>query len=253
MELIKVKSIKKIDKGKVRNLSVIKNHTFLTVNGICTHNCDGASDQFYKALRGTIEKYAKGTRFIATANYINKIPEAILSRFEVYDFDPINKEEEEEIKVQWKERISKILTALSITHDEKNLELFTKKYFPDMRSALNTIQRWNINGMSDLTEKKINEVIWDHEELFELIFTKPDPIKNYQFIVGQYSSRTDEAMSALGNDFIKWIQEKKPQSIGLIPGILITVAKYQAERNLVIDPSVGLLALVFTLQQITNK
>lgn len=214
---------------------------------------DGASEQFYKALRGTIEKYAKGTRFIATCNYINKIPDAIKSRFEVYDFDPINKEEDVEIQEQWKARISKILTALSIEHSEKNLELFTKKYFPDMRSALNTLQRWNIDGVTDLTEQKINEVLWDHEEIFELIFSKPDPIKNYQYIVGQYSSRTDEAMSAIGSDFIRWIQEKKPQSISLIPAIIITVAKYQAERNHVIDPAVSLLALIFTLQQMTNK
>jgi DNA polymerase III delta prime subunit len=214
---------------------------------------DGASEQFYKALRGTIEKYAKGTRFIATCNYLNKIPEAIRSRFELYDFDPINKQEEDEIQQQWKERISKILSAIGITHDGKNLDLFTKKYFPDMRSALNTIQRWNIDGVTNLTESKINEVLWDHEELFELVFSKIDPVKNYQYIVGQYSSRTDEGMASLGSDFIKWIQEKKPQSINLVPGIIITVAKYQAERNLVIDPVLSLLALIFTLQQMTNK
>jgi len=214
---------------------------------------DGASEQFYKALRGTIEKYAKGTRFIATCNYLNKIPDAIRSRFELYDFDPLNKEEEMEIQQQWKDRISKILGALGINHDDKNLDLFTKKYFPDMRSALNTIQRWNIDGVTDLTESKINEVLWDHEEVFNLIFTSPEPVKNYQYIVGQYSSRTDEVMSALSSDFIKWIQEKNPQKSNLIPGIIITVAKYQAERNMVIDPIVSLLALIFTLQQMVNK
>jgi DNA polymerase III delta prime subunit len=214
---------------------------------------DGASDQFYKALRGTIEKYAKGTRFVATCNYLNKIPDAIRSRFEVYDFDPINKQEELEIQQQWKDRISKILSALSINHDDKTLDLFTKRYFPDMRSALNTIQRWNIDGVTDLTESKINEVLWDHEEIFELIFSKPDPVKNYQYVVGQYSSKTNEVMSSLSSDFIKWIQEKRPQNSNLIPGIIITVAKYQAERNLVIDPVVSLLALIFTIQQMANK
>lgn len=214
---------------------------------------DGASEQFYKALRGTIEKYARGTRFVATCNYLNKIPEAIRSRFELYDFDPLNQTEEEEIKTQWKERVGKILSAIGIEHEEKNLEIFTKKYFPDMRSALNTIQRWSIDGVTDLTESKINEVLWDDEELFELVFSKCDPIKNYQFIVGQYSSKIDDAMSSLGTEFIKWIQEKKPQSVGLVPVIIISVAKYQSERNLVIDPVLSLLALVYTLQQLTNK
>lgn len=214
---------------------------------------DGASEQFYKALRGTIEKFAKGTRFIATCNYLNKIPDAIKSRFEVYDFDPVTKEEEQEIKKQWKQRISKILDLMEITHDDRNLELFTKKYFPDMRSALNTIQRWSIDGVSDLTESRINETLWDHEEIFDMIFSKQDPVKNYQLIVGQYSSKVDDVMNSLSSDFIKWIKEKKPEYVGLIPGVIITVAKYQAERNLVIDPVVSLLALIFTLQGMSNK
>jgi DNA polymerase III delta prime subunit len=225
----------------------------MTTKIVVLDEFDGASEQFYKALRGTIEKFAKGTRFIATCNYLNKIPDAIKSRFEVYDFDPISKEEEGEIKSQWKERISKILGLMEISHDEKNLELFTKKYFPDMRSALNTIQRWNIDGVADLTEKRINETLWDHEEIFEMIFSKSDPIKNYQLIVGQYSSKVDEVMNSLSFDFVKWIKEKKPESVSLVPGIIITVAKYQSERNLVIDPVVSLLALIFTVNQMCNR
>lgn len=214
---------------------------------------DGASEQFYKALRGTIEKYAKGTRFVATCNYINKIPDAIKSRFETYEFDPISKEEELEIKEQWKERVGRILNAISIEHSEETLGVFTKKYFPDMRSALNTIQRWSIDGVKKLSKEKINEVFWDYEEIFNLIFTEPSPIKNYQLIVGQYSGKTDEVMAALGSDFIRWIQEKKSEKASMVPGVIITVAKYQAERNQVIDPVVSLLALIFTLQQMANK
>ena len=214
---------------------------------------DGASEQFYKALRGTIEKYAKGTRFVGTCNYINKIPDAIKSRFETYEFDPISKEEELEIKEQWKERVGRILNAISIEHSEETLGVFTKKYFPDMRSALNTIQRWSIDGVKKLSKEKINEVFWDYEEIFNLIFTEPSPIKNYQLIVGQYSGKTDEVMAALGSDFIRWIQEKKSEKASMVPGVIITVAKYQAERNQVIDPVVSLLALIFTLQQMANK
>jgi DNA polymerase III delta prime subunit len=214
---------------------------------------DGGSEQFYKALRGTIEKFAKGTRFVATCNYLNKIPDAIKSRFELYDFDPMDKKEESDIQSQWKERIGKILKALSIEHTEKNLDLFTKKYFPDMRSALNTMQRWQIENVKDLTENRINETLWDHEEIFNLICSKPDPISNYQLIVGQYSSRVDEVMNSLSKDFIEWISEKKPEKTNLIPSVLISVAKYQSERNLVIDPVVSLSALIFTLQQLFNK
>lgn len=225
-----------------------ENHTKIVV----LDEFDGASEQFYKALRGTIEKYAKGTRFVATCNYLNKIPEAIRSRFELYDFDPIDKNEESDIQTQWKERVSKILGALGINHSDENLELFTKKYFPDMRSALNTIQRWNIDGVTDLTEQKIKEVLWNHEEIFDLIFSKQDPGKNYSFIVGQYSNKVDEVMDCLSKEFIDWIKEKKPEKNNLIPRIIIEVAKYQSMRNTVIDPVTCLLALIFSIQEMTK-
>lgn len=214
---------------------------------------DGASDQFYKALRGTIEKYAKTTRFVATCNYLSKIPDAIKSRFEVYDFDPVSKEEENEIQSQWQERISKILNLMEITHNVRTLKLFTKKYFPDMRSALNTIQRWNIDGVTDLTEQKINEALFDHEDLFNLIISAADPVKNYQYIVGHYSGKVDEAMSSLDSEFINWLTEKHPSKLSMIPNIIILGARHQAERSQVIDPITSLLALVFNLQALINK
>jgi len=75
-----IKSIKKIGKGKVRNLTVNKNHTFLTANGIVTHNCDLASNKilclqsilegkgvFLKKI-GQFVKPAAGFNIFATAN-----------------------------------------------------------------------------------------------------------------------------------------------------------------------------------------
>jgi hypothetical protein len=122
-----------------------------------------------------------------------------------------------------------------------------------MRSALNCIQRWDIEGVSELSESKINEEFFVNEEIFEIIFSNPDPVKNYQLIVGQYSSKVDEVLNSLSSDFIKWISEKKPEKQSIIPVVIITVAKYQSERNLVIDSVVSLLACIFTLQQLANK
>jgi replication factor C small subunit len=82
---------------------------------------DGASDQFYKALRGTIEKFAGNTRFIATCNYINKVPDAIQSRFELVDFNPVSSEEEDLLKDEWNRRIKLILGKLSIQIDDDSL------------------------------------------------------------------------------------------------------------------------------------
>jgi replication factor C small subunit len=83
---------------------------------------DGASDQFYKALRGTIEKFATNTRFVATCNYINKVPDAIQSRFEVIDFNPVTTEEDDALKAEWRKRVNLILGKLNIAIDDESIQ-----------------------------------------------------------------------------------------------------------------------------------
>lgn len=214
---------------------------------------DGASDQFYKALRGTIEKFAKNTRFIATCNWLNKIPEAIQSRFEVFVFDPIDKEEEDDIKNQWKSRIGLILSKLEIQISESSLDNFAKKYFPDMRSALNTIQRWDIQGLKNIDDKNISDAAWNFEELYSMLVNENDSVKNYQTIVGQYSASVDDVMGALGGEFIQWVIEKHPGLSSIIPGTIILVAQHQAQKNQVIDPVVSLLSLFFSIQKLIQQ
>lgn len=213
---------------------------------------DGASDQFYKALRGTIEKFASNTRFIATCNWINKVPEAIQSRFEVINFDPVNQEEEDQLKTEWKDRIRLILGKLGISIDDQSLTEFEKEYFPDLRSSLNRIQSWVIEGTKSIDISRIKDSAWSYEELYNLIFDSKDPAKNYQIIVGQYSSKVDDVMTALGEEFINWVIKNKASYAKIIPAVAVLVAQHQAQRQVVIDPVVSLLSLVFSIQKLVD-
>ena len=213
---------------------------------------DGASDQFYKALRGTIEKFASNTRFIATCNYINKVPDAIQSRFEVIDFNPVSSEEEAALKTEWNRRITLILNKVGISIEENSLEEFQKNYYPDFRSALNKIQAWMIEGVKVVDSAKINELGWSYETLYNLILTSKDPVTNYQNIVGEYQGKVDEVMSALGGEFIDWIIKNRPELKKIIPGVIVLVADHQAQRIQVIDPMVSLLSLVFQIQKLVD-
>lgn len=214
---------------------------------------DGASDQFYKALRGTIEKFAGNTRFVATCNWINKVPEAIQSRFEVINFDPVSSDEETEIKNEWKGRIKLILGKLNISIDEPSLEEFAKQYYPDLRSSLNKIQTWMIEGTDKIDISRIRESGWNYEDLYNHIFNVNDPIENYKLIVGEYSGKVDDVMGALGEEFIKWISKNKSGHVKCIPAIIVLVAQHQAQRVQVIDPVVSLLSLIFQIQKNINS
>ena len=213
---------------------------------------DGASDQFYKALRGTIEKFAGNTRFVATCNWINKVPEAIQSRFEVINFDPSNPEEEEMIKDEWRSRVNLILGKLGITIDQESLVAFEREYFPDFRSALNRIQSWTIEGITKIDLSKVKEANWSYEDLYKMIIESKDPVKNYQTIVGQYSTKVDDVMTSLGEEFINWIVKNHPDKTKIIPAVVVLVASHQAQRIAVIDPVVSLLSLFYQIQKLID-
>lgn len=213
---------------------------------------DGASDQFYKALRGTIEKFAGNTRFVATCNWINKVPEAIQSRFEVINFDPSNTDEEEMIKDEWKSRVNLILGKLGISIDQESLVAFEKEYFPDFRSALNRIQSWTIEGITKIDLSKVKEANWSYEDLYKMIVESKDPVKNYQIIAGQYSTKVDDVMTSLGEEFINWIIKNHPEKTKIIPAVVVLVASHQAQRIAVIDPVVSLLSLFYQIQKLID-
>jgi replication factor C small subunit len=213
---------------------------------------DGATEEFFKALRAVMEKYANVARFIASCNYLQKIPEPIQSRFNCISYDPINAEEETYLIEEYKKRIARILTAAKITYTDEILDKFVRNDFPDMRSLMNKLQSFYLQGVKELNAKNFN-INFDFVDLFELCLKKNDkPYENYKFIISEYSSKIDDAMSALGGDFIEYIKTNAPSKMDKIPLVLIAVAEHQAQRTMVIDPLITLLSCVFKIQMILN-
>ena len=212
---------------------------------------DGVSDQFFKALRATMEQFASNSRFIATCNYVNKIPDPILSRFEVINFD-FDKAEENELTKKYIRRVYDICGKEGMTIEKPALVEFVKRNFPDLRTTLNKLQGYKTQGTQNITlddVKKFNSV---YKDMFDLIFNQMDPVVNYKYIVGEYSNRVDDVLQTLGQEFIEYIQTEKPQNARHIPQIAICVAEHQAQRTLVIDPVITLLACVYKIQTIVN-
>ena len=213
---------------------------------------DGVSDQFFKALRGTIEKFAEQARFIGTCNYFNKIPDTMHSRFTLINFDFLDKEEEDYVFSEQVRRADTILTKLNITHAPEAVEELVKRCLPDMRKLFNKIQTLQISGVKELTRDAIMKTEWSFEDIFKICATAPDPYKNYIFMINQYGSRVDDVLGALGNEFPKWLEEKYPAKTHALPGIIVEIAQHQAQRVHVIDPAVTMLSCCFRIQQILN-
>lgn len=123
--------------------------------------CDGLSKNAWNSLRSTIEQpnynINFGTRFIFTANYINKIPQPIISRLVTFQLQYIPKE------VMFKRSID-ILKNENIQYNEDIVNRIIDLYYPDMRSVIKTLQTNCQNGV--LTSYNIKNV---NNEIIEVI------------------------------------------------------------------------------------
>jgi replication factor C small subunit len=213
---------------------------------------DGVSDQFFKALRATMEQFASNSRFIATCNYINKLPDPILSRFEVINFD-FDKEEETELTKKYIKRVYEICKKEGMAIEKPALVEFVRRNFPDLRSTLNKLQGYKTQGNTNITVEDVKKFNSVYKDVFELVFNETDPAKNYQLLVSNYANKVDDVLQTLGEEFIEYIQQEKSTYIKFIPQIIVTVAKHQAQRVHVIDPVITMLSCVYEIQSIINS
>ncbi len=214
---------------------------------------DGASDQFYKALRATIEKFAATARFIGTCNYINKVPEPVQSRFTCINFDFLSKEEEKEVMVEFIKRSWSIFKSCGIEIEKDAIVEFVKRNFPDMRSIVNKIQTFVIQGVKKIEANDVKKLNYSFRDIFEMICKSSDPQENYKFLMTNYSSKVDDVLFALGNELPDYLRDNQPTKVAKIPQILIKVAHYQSQRVHVIDPAISMLAAVYECQIILNQ
>jgi DNA polymerase III delta prime subunit len=232
-------------------ISVLDGNESLKV--VILDEIDGVSEQFFKALRGTIEKFAEQARFIGTCNYFNKIPETMHSRFTLVNFDFLDQAEEEFVYQEQVKRAGIVLGKIGISFSQEAVEELVKRCLPDMRKLFNKIQTMQISGIKELTRESILKAEWSFEDIFKICSGAPDPYNNYVFMINQYNSRVDDVLGALGNEFPKWLEQNHPSKLAALPAIIVEVASHQAQRVHVIDPAVTMLSCVFKIQTLLSK
>ncbi len=110
---------------------------------------DALTSDAQQALRRTMEKYTKTTRFILSCNYSSKLIEPIQSRCVVFRFRPLSSE-----KV--KEKLNEIIEKEKLKVEEKALNAIVYVAEGDVRKAINVLQ-----SAASLEEKISEEVIFN--------------------------------------------------------------------------------------------
>ena len=231
-------------------LSVVDGERKLKV--VILDEFDGVSDQYMKALRGTIEQFEKTARFVATCNYINKIPDNIQSRFECFNFD-FSEDEEKEIEKKYFKRVYDIIKTEGMDVEKEALIELVRRKFPDLRSIINVLQGYHAEGKTKISLEDVKKFHGVFKDLYNHIFETADEVKNYQFLVSNYSSKVDDVIQSLGTDFIEYIQLEKPHLMRKVGEICYEVNKHSYELRFVIDPVICMLSLVYRLQMIVRS
>ena len=213
---------------------------------------DGMSQQAYAALRATMEICSVNTRFIGTCNYIEKIPDPIQSRFLMIDFN-FTSEEINEVKKGQLLRVVEICRKEGLNITKEAVAKLVLTYYPDFRSIVKKLQRFSLEGKTNVGVDDIKDSASEYAELYDMIITQDNPVENYKFVMKNYSNCVDEAIAALGYPFVEYILKSKPNIMDKIPVITILNAKYQQNLKNCIDPVVVLLANIFELQTEIQK
>jgi hypothetical protein len=188
-------------------------------------------------------------KVVATTNFIEQIPENVLSRFNpTINFNSISDEEEIEMKEKFSKRINGYCTQmLKMSFDSQpTFELFIDRVYPDFRSALGQLQTLHIKKITKIERKHLDSAVFEFEELYKQICDPKNntPEKVHQILMGQYSAKALEVLKALDSPFITFLENNEPSLLQLIPYFIIDNAQYQ-DFSKRIDSALAMKACVF--------
>jgi len=124
-----------IDTVRDKIVEFASSNSFAPLKIIVLDEYDYVTPQAQAALRNIMETYSSKTRFILTANYLERIIEPIKSRCQMFNIEPPSKPAIAEYVVD-------ILTKNDITYDIKDVVDVIKSYYPDIRKIINILQQF---------------------------------------------------------------------------------------------------------------
>jgi DNA polymerase III delta prime subunit len=146
---------------------------------------DYMSPAAFAALRSMIEQYFKNARYICTCNYIYKVPDAIQSRFSLFEFHkPTNAE--------LNDRLRLICAFEKIQFKDEELLRICDYAKGDIRTAINVLQKISSNEervvkIQDITEiENLSKEIYDrliNREWLKLRYEIPQKHPDYEKIM----------------------------------------------------------------------
>jgi DNA polymerase III delta prime subunit len=218
---------------------------------------NGVSDAFQEGLKGFMDKFGGVVKFCGTTNFIHKIQDAIISRFDGgISFDFQTAEEREYYLEKYTARIKKLIAGLRIEIEDDVLEKLIQNKFPDMRTMLGFLQRVFYADIKVIDSALVDKYEFEFIELYKIILSGDlsTPEKTYELLQGDYSSRPEDVLVGLDKPFINYIVKSEQKFIPLIPFIISNVGDWTYKLSVGgKDQSLFMRACAFDLIVLVNK
>jgi len=199
----------------------------------------GTTGEAQRILRNVMEEYAATTRFILTANYINKIIEPIQSRCLLFNIIP---------KLdQTVLRCYHILKKENVKIDsEKDLVNYVKNNFPDIRRIINDLQKFSITGTLQI---KNNDYAKNFaNSIFDSLVSKKSVIEIRKNVINEEKNFASDYQVLLKEIFdIVYTSNLKED---IKRAMMLEIGEHMYRDNLVMDHEINFFCCIISIEKL---
>lgn len=199
----------------------------------------GTTAEAQRILRNVMEEYVASTRFILTANYINKIIEPIQSRCLLFNIIPKLDQtvlrcyhilKEENIKIE----------------SERELITYIKNNFPDMRRIINDLQRFSVTGVLQI--KNNNQVKNIANIIFNDLVSKKSILDIRKIIIQEERNFSSDYQMLMKELFDLFYDSSLNDD--LKRAIMLEIGEHMYRDNLIIDHEINFFCCIIAIDKL---
>jgi len=221
-------------RDKVKGFAVTSGFKPLKI--IVLDEMDAITQDGQRALRNLMETYSDTTRFILTANYIERIIDPLISRTQVYKLTPPSKKE---VAV----RLSGILKTENVEYDTQTIAQVVNAYYPDIRKIINTAQLQTQNNKLQISVEELiaKDVKLKIVDTLTSNLPLKDKVNDVRKIV---ADEQVQDFTELYQILYQYVDEYAPTKV---PAAVIAIAEGQFRDGQVPDKEINFMATLYTI------
>lgn len=200
----------------------------------------GTTPEAQRILRNVMEEYSSTTRFILTANYINRIIEPICSRCLLFNIKPTL---EDTVK-----RCCFILKSENIKVDASEKPKFFKfveENFPDLRRIINDLQKFSIKGHLEIKDTDHTKKL--AEEILNLLVYKTDCLEIRKKVIQEERNFASDYQSLMKDLFDAIYQSDLKQNTK--KALMVDLGEHMYRDGFVVDKEINFFCCLMTLEK----